>query len=318
MKSKALLLIALWLLALSPLTACATPAADRAAVKTEAAATIYAGLTAQAGQPTTRLSPAATSTATLRVAAAAATRTPTPTRRATSTRSPTPSPPPTATPTVAACLPNAAFVADVTVPDGTNFSPGERFTKTWQMRSNGCAPWPAGSVWAFVSGEQMGAPASVAAPETPPGETADISVDMVAPDTPGTYKGFWQLQDASGAPIGDRVYLLIAVPGPTSTPLACPANPALVEVVNELSIQLTVEIEGPQNATFILPGNATRRYCMLPGDYSFVARAAGYSPLTGDKTFNSGGCQCWWFYSGFRVHPLCNCDNDATHYGPLP
>ena len=95
-------------------------------------------------------------------------------------------------------------------------------------------------------------------------------------------------------------------------------RPALVEVINELSIQLSVEIKGPQNATFILPGNEVRRYCLLPGDYTFVARAAGYNPLTGDKTFDSGGCQCWWFYSGIRVHPLCNCDNDATHYGPLP
>jgi hypothetical protein len=49
-------------------------------------------------------------------------------------------------------------------------------------------------------------------PNTPLGSTADISVDMVAPETPGTYKGTWQMQTPDGAAFGDQAYLMIVVP----------------------------------------------------------------------------------------------------------
>jgi len=142
----------------------------------------------------------------------------TPSRTATPTRTPTPTRAPTNTPTPTPCLPGVSFVADVTVPDGTTFLPGEGFTKTWRVRSSGCAAWPAGSTWAFVSGEQMGAPNSVPVPDTPLGGTADISVSMIAPDSLGDYKGFWQMQTPDGVRFGDQVYVMIAVSAPTPTP----------------------------------------------------------------------------------------------------
>jgi hypothetical protein len=163
----------------------------------------------------------------------------------------------------------------------------------------------------------MGAPRSVRVPETPLGSTADISVAMVAPDVPGTYKGYWQMQDPKGIRFGHRVYVLIVVPGPTPTPQACPPDPALVKVVNELSTQLTVEASGPQEVTFVLAANAVRQYCLLPGDYTFTGRAAGFSPLTGTKTLDNDACQCWWFYAGVKVHPTCDCPNDPAQYVPL-
>ncbi len=315
-----ILWLTIWLSILLAVAACSALAIDRNAVKTEAAATIYAEQTLRAQGMTSTVSPSpvVTKPGTGTASPLVLTVTPSPSPASSGTIAPTDSPAASLTPAPSSCLPDAAFVEDVTVPDATNFSPGEAFTKTWRIRSAGCAPWPAGSAWAFDSGDQMGAPDGVPVPDTPLDGTADISVDMVAPDTPGTYKGYWQMQDASGAPFGDRVFVLIVVPGPTPTPQACPPNPALVEVINELSIQLTVEVTGPQDATFVLSANAVQRYCMMPGEYSFVARAAGYAPLTGTKTLDTGACQCWWFYSGIQVHPLCHCDSDPTHYAPLP
>jgi hypothetical protein len=135
------------------------------------------------------------------------TRTPTPTRTRAPTRTRTPTPTPTPTP----CLPGASFVADITVPDGTAFEMGAAFTKTWQMRSDGCAPWPSGSSWVFVSGDQMGAPASVPVPDTPLGSPSDLSVEMVAPDGAGTYKGVWQMQSPDGTRFGDQAHVMIVV-----------------------------------------------------------------------------------------------------------
>jgi hypothetical protein len=51
---------------------------------------------------------------------------------------PTSTPPPTLTPVP---CDRAAFVADVTVPDGTNFAPGTTFVKTWRLKNNGSCTW---------------------------------------------------------------------------------------------------------------------------------------------------------------------------------
>lgn len=307
--------------------ACTSPSTDDDALATQVAATVYAEQTVVASLATDTPSPSPTATTTPTLTPTAtptstptATPTPThtPTRTPTPTRTHTPTAAPTATPSPTPCLPHAGFVADVTIPDGTQFQPGERFTKTWRIGSDGCAAWPAGATWAFVSGEQMGAPESVPVPETPLGGTADISVEMIAPNAPGTYKSIWQMHGPDGTPIDDSAYVMIVVPAPTPIPASCPANPALVSVINELSIQLTVSLTGPQSGSVVLPANSTRRICVIPGDYNFTARASGYNPLTGTKNFHSGDCQCWWFYSGVKVHPLCNCSSNQADYFPLP
>ena len=67
---------------------------------------------------------------------------------------PTPLPgTPTATPLPmpTVCNLDAAFVADVTVPDGTVFSPGARIDKIWRIRNSGNCPWESGYQWVFVS-----------------------------------------------------------------------------------------------------------------------------------------------------------------------
>lgn len=138
------------------------------------------------------------------------TRTPIPSRTPISTPTRTP----TLAPTPTRCLPHASLAAHVTIPEGTVLDGGTTFTKVWRIESDGCAPWPSGAVWAFVSGEQLGAPDSIAVPETPLGGSADLSVELVAPDASGPYQGKWQMQDADGTPIGESAYVAIQVPQP--------------------------------------------------------------------------------------------------------
>ena len=153
-----------------------------------------------------------------------ATSTPAATRPATDTPLPidTPSPEPSATPTPTPCQPDLAFVQDVTVPDGTVFAPGEAFQKIWRVRSSGCAAWPSGSRWVFVSGDQLGGASGQSVPQTPPDQVTDIAVSMVAPDQPGTYQGYWQLQTPDGTLVGERCYLRVVVVAPTTQ---SPAQP---------------------------------------------------------------------------------------------
>jgi len=137
-------------------------------------------------------------------------------------------------PTPENCQFNAAFVADVTIPDGTLIQPAQSFTKVWRLRNTGTCPWDATTVLDFIGGSQMSAPNAAPVPPTPPGGTADIGVTMFAPSAAGTYRGVWQL-NAQGLFFGDRVTVLIHVPGaeppapppPTNTPPPAPVQPSI-------------------------------------------------------------------------------------------
>ncbi len=95
------------------------------------------------------------------------------------------------------CL-NAAYVADVSVPDNTQFDNGEAFEKTWKVSNNGTCTWPEDTVLAFASGEKMGAPDSVEVGAVEPDQTVEVSVKMQAPDEAGSYTGVWQMKSADG------------------------------------------------------------------------------------------------------------------------
>ncbi|MBN2387761.1 MAG: hypothetical protein JXB85_12150 [Anaerolineales bacterium] len=109
---------------------------------------------------------------------------------------------PPATATAIPCN-QAAFEADVTIPDGTVLSPGQVFTKTWRLRNAGSCTWTSGYQLVFHQGDGMGAPSgyaqSLTAGTVPPGGTVDISVTLTAPMTAGTYKGYWRLREPGGA-----------------------------------------------------------------------------------------------------------------------
>jgi hypothetical protein len=120
----------------------------------------------------------------------------TPLPQLTPTATPFNPPPPTIAPS--GCD-KASFVTDVTVPDGTIFSPDAAFTKTWRLKNVGTCTWTTAYKFLFYSGEQMSAPTSISIPwNVAPGATVDLTVNMVAPSAAGKYRGFWILSNASG------------------------------------------------------------------------------------------------------------------------
>ena len=117
------------------------------------------------------------------------------------------------------CSLNSAFVADVSIPDDTQISPSRPFMKTWRVRNTGTCDWEEGTVLVFSSGDRMGGPDSVPVGAVDAGDTVDITVDLTAPSSPGTYKGNWQLEDPEGTRFGTIIYVQIVVPAPaTDTP----------------------------------------------------------------------------------------------------
>jgi hypothetical protein len=118
-------------------------------------------------------------------------------------------------PEAADCTNIASFVADLTIPDDTEITAGESFTKTWQLYNNGDCTWGPSYSLVFVSGEQMDAPESTPLPVVEPGSTVDLSLLMVAPAESGDYRGDWQLRDPNGLLFGpgdDPIWVQIVVP----------------------------------------------------------------------------------------------------------
>lgn len=98
----------------------------------------------------------------------------------------------------------AAFITDVTYPDGVDLLPGEAFKKTWRLKNIGSCTWTSGYSLVFDEGDAMKGPASkgLADEDVEPGETVDVSVDLQAPEEPGSYQGFWKLRNPSGQVFG--------------------------------------------------------------------------------------------------------------------
>jgi hypothetical protein len=138
---------------------------------------------------------------------------------------------PTVTPVPATPTPEipclwAAFVKDVTVPDGETKVPNERFTKTWRLQNKGLCTWTTSYALVFASGEAMSGAATVNLPnEVKPGGTVDLSISLTAPSAKGDYTGYYQLQTDTGTKFGTgygggtKFYVKISVIVPTLTDL---------------------------------------------------------------------------------------------------
>lgn len=108
--------------------------------------------------------------------------------------------PPTITP-----LPcdGAEFIGDVSIPEGTVFSPGVTFTKTWRVQNIGSCTWTTAYAWIYYSGDLFeGTVQTTLLGDVPPGSTVDISVPLVSPSQAGTYTEYWMLRNASGTLFG--------------------------------------------------------------------------------------------------------------------
>jgi len=120
------------------------------------------------------------------------------------------------------CINKATFITDVTIPDNSSVVAGSALTKTWRIRNDGTCVWWSGYTLEHYSQNAMSAPASVPLPVTNPGDTADISVNLVAPSVAGTYQGNFVVKNPAGLIMqvdnDSRLWLIINVTSaPTGT-----------------------------------------------------------------------------------------------------
>jgi hypothetical protein len=96
----------------------------------------------------------------------------------------------------------AAFVKDVSIPDGTLLSPGETFTKIWRLQNRGTCTWTPDYDLVYYGGAQMSGTTMQVPGYVAPGQYVDVAVTLTAPSASGHYEGFWLLRNANGGLFG--------------------------------------------------------------------------------------------------------------------
>jgi hypothetical protein len=209
--------------------------------------------------------------ATSSVVAATQTVTPSPTVKPTATLS-TPLPSPnisptviiiaaTNTPTVLCDQAGAGNPMDVTIPDDSLIPAGQSFVKTWKLVNTGTCTWTTAYSASFFYGDQMGAPENVPLEASvPPNQSVEISVEMIAPQTPGTYQGNWKLMNPEGdlfgiGPSGNQAFWVRIVVAPNQTTQT--STPSITPTTNPT---------GTPTATVTPPGQVSGELMPIPGD----------------------------------------------------
>lgn len=119
---------------------------------------------------------------------------------------------------------NLGLIRDVTLPAGTEVQPNERLTKTWQVANTGTCDWLFGYRVGPVSGYSLAQDSVRVSGNSPVpnGEWRQVSVSFRAPDDPGTYIQYWQMNDGAGHSFGSLLAISIEVERPANTPTAYP------------------------------------------------------------------------------------------------
>eukprot|EP00250_Pteridium_aquilinum_P022334 c25353_g4_i1 orf=752-1603(-) len=138
---------------------------------------------------------------------------------------------------------DARFVRDVTIFDGTEMVAGTHFTKIWRLQNIGMLPWPHATRLVYTGGDALGSKqsSSLELPEEGLcyGEEINVSVDLVAPQSPGRYTSLWRLQAPSGQKFGQRIWVLFQVASNcTQSVLAHEATEVTFSIESNLNIDV--------------------------------------------------------------------------------
>lgn len=116
---------------------------------------------------------------------------------------------------------SAAFVEDISIPDGSVIRPGSIFTKQWLLKNDGTTTWPAGVQAIFVGGLEMQVTSTDAAQTSSalalaapllPGESGVISIQLQAPEVEkDNIISYWKLVTPDGTRFGCKLWVDIDV-----------------------------------------------------------------------------------------------------------
>jgi hypothetical protein len=208
---------------------------------------------------------------------------------------------------------SAAFVDDVTYPDGSTVPLGGAFTKIWRLQNTGTCTWTTSYALVYVSGERFGAPAAVAMPtNVGPGQTVDLAVNLTAPNQSGSYRGFWKLRNSSnvlfgiGATADSNFYADIKVTGYTVTGYDFLANYCEASWQNASRGLPCPGAEGDDNGFVMVLNSPKVEDGTTPGNGLLTY------PERGNEGWISGQYPAIKIESGDRFQTMIGCLNEAN------
>jgi len=253
----------------------------------------------------------------------------------TTTQTPDPLTPSATTSRTANCADDAILVADVTYPDNTVVSAGEKFTKTWKLQNVGRCNWT-GYTIAFVSGDRMSASEAAPVPETEAGKPVDVSIDLVAPSADGTYLGNYELRNAEGTtvPIGTEatfwVKIIVGAAGTSSTqgtPVVSQsgnctysANEGYVETLIDLVNQARADVGRAALTVNQQLMNAAQNHSLDMACNDFLEHSGSDGTWVGDRLVQAGYFKPYYLELiaiGLPQDALNQWRDDRTHWEAL-
>jgi hypothetical protein len=109
------------------------------------------------------------------------------------------------------CVDNLYYLQDLTIPDGSQVTPGSTLDKQWLVENNGTCNWDHTCRLRLIAGPDLGALVEQALYPARSGTQAVIRIQFTAPSEGGTYRSAWQAYDPQGIPFGDPIFIEIAV-----------------------------------------------------------------------------------------------------------
>jgi hypothetical protein len=123
---------------------------------------------------------------------------------------------------------NLAFIRDVNVPAGTVLEKNQVFKKTWKIQNTGTCNWTLLYALVPAGGDTLGGEATRISTPVRIWNWSEVSVELQAPNTPGTYTGYWRLSNGQHLPFGATLAVSIVVKDvqPTAVPPTATLPPA--------------------------------------------------------------------------------------------
>jgi hypothetical protein len=210
------------------------------------------------------------------------------------------------------CSNGASFISDITFPPNTYVSAGSNFTKVWKVNNNGTCDW-IGYELIHTSGEILNADSPQALPVVASGSDANISIEMVAPASPGTYTSTWRIRSEDGELFGPELQLSIIIPQPptgtptpTATFTATPTiTPTLTSTPTPTQTPLPISVEQVEEIIVIDPGEVGSTTVTCPA--GSVVVSGGYAGSNGLRIYHSA-----MNGNGWRVYGKNNSTNSKN------
>lgn len=109
------------------------------------------------------------------------------------------------------CTNSLRFLADQTIPDGTEVEPGAILDKVWEVENNGTCNYDDRYRLKLIGGFELGARPEQALYPARSGTRFQIYIRFIAPSESGLVRSAWQAFDPQGNPFGDPIYLEVVV-----------------------------------------------------------------------------------------------------------